>query len=53
MPGNVLLSHEETSHYHRRNAVSPPSSVWDRVGPTRYCHQAVNFLTSQANQLIF
>ena len=39
-PGSVLLSHGETPHYHRRWAVSLPSSVWDRVVPTRHCCQA-------------
>ncbi len=27
-------------HYHRRKAVSLPSSRWNRVVPTRYGHQA-------------
>ena len=38
-PGNVLLSHEETPYYHRRCAFSLPSSIWDRVVPTRYGRQ--------------
>ncbi len=32
-PGDVLLSHGETPHYHRRCTVSLPSSEWDRVVP--------------------
>src|SRR5699024_2871160 len=28
MPGSVLLSHGEAPHYHRRKAVSLPSSEW-------------------------
>ena len=40
MPGSVLLSHGETPHYHRRYAVSLPSSRWDRVVPTLCCRQA-------------
>lgn len=39
MPGGDLLSHGEAPHYHRRRAVSLPSSGWDRVVPTRYCRQ--------------
>lgn len=46
-PGGALLSHEETSHYHRRRAVSLPSSGRDRVVPARYCRQA-NWLTVRA-----
>ena len=40
MPGNDLLSHGETPHYHRRSSVSLLSSGWDQVGPERYCCQA-------------
>ena len=40
MPGDDLLSHGETPHYHRRCVVSLPSSGWDRVVPTLYGHQA-------------
>ena len=32
-PGDVLLSHGETPHYHRRYYVSLLSSAWDQVGP--------------------
>ncbi len=39
-PDDVLLSHGETPHYHRRCAVSLPSSGWDRVVPTLYARQA-------------
>jgi hypothetical protein len=44
-PGSDLLSHGETPHYHRRRVVSLPSSVWDRVVPTRYGRQANWFKT--------
>ena len=30
-------------HYHRRGAVSLPSSAWDRVVPARYGRQANRF----------
>ena len=40
MPGDDLLSHGETPHYHRRCIVSLPSSGWDRVVPILYGHQA-------------
>ena len=40
MPGDDLLSHGESPHYHRRCVVSLPSSGWDRVVPTLYGHQA-------------
>ena len=43
MPGNDLLSHGETPHYHRRSSVSLLSSEWDQVGPERYCCQANRF----------
>ena len=41
MPDNVLLSHGETPHYHRRRAVSLLSSGWDQVVHTRYGRQAI------------
>ena len=40
MPGDSLLSHGETPHYHRRYDVSLLSSAWGQVGPPRYCRQA-------------
>ena len=40
MPGDSLLSHGETPHYHRRYDVSLLSSEWGQVGPPRYCRQA-------------
>ena len=40
MPGNDLLSHGETPHYHWRGSVSLLSSEWDQVGPERYGCQA-------------
>ena len=39
-PGDVLLSHGETPHYHRRYCVSLLSSEWSQVGPQRYGRQA-------------
>ena len=39
-PDDDLLSHEETSHYHRRGAVSLLSSGRDQVVPARYGRQA-------------
>ncbi len=39
-PGDVLLSHGETPHYHRRCFVSRLSSAWIQVGPKRYGRQA-------------
>ena len=39
-PGDVLLSHGETPHYHRRCFVSLLSSAWSQVGPKRYGRQA-------------
>ncbi len=38
-PGDDLLSHEETSHYHWRMFVSLLSSRWNQVGPNRYGRQ--------------
>ncbi len=40
MPGNDLLSHGETPHYHRRSSISLLSSEWDQVGLERYGCQA-------------
>ena len=37
--GDVLLSHNLSSHYHRGCSVSLPCSEWERVGPLRYDHQ--------------
>ncbi len=45
-PGDVLLSHGETPHYHRRYCVSLLSSAWNQVGPQRYGRQANSFLLS-------
>ncbi len=42
-PGDVLLSHGEAPHYHRRYCVSLLSSAWDQVGPQRYGRQANSF----------
>ena len=39
-PGDVLLSHGETPHYHRRYCVSLLSSAWNQVGPQCYGRQA-------------
>ncbi len=39
-PGDVLLSHGEAPHYHRRYCVSLLSSAWDQVGPQCYGRQA-------------
>ena len=39
-PDDVLLSHGETPHYHRRCTVSLLSSGWDQVVPVLYCRQA-------------
>ncbi len=39
-PGDVLLSHGETPHYHRRYFVSLLSSEWIQVGTKRYGRQA-------------
>ena len=43
VPGDDLLSHGESPHYHRRCIVSLPSSGWDRVVPILYGHQANSF----------
>ena len=37
---DVLLSHGETPHYHRRYCVSLLSSAWNQVGPQCYGRQA-------------
>src|SRR4051812_30449307 len=37
--GDVLLSHNLSSHYHRGCSVSLPCSEWERVVPPRYDHQ--------------
>src|SRR3982751_6213258 len=37
--GDVLLSHDLSSHYHRGCSVSLPCSEWERVVPLRYYHQ--------------
>ena len=37
--GDVLLSHNLSSHYHRGCSVSLPCSEWERVVPLRYDHQ--------------
>ena len=39
-PGDNLLSHGETPHYHRRSFVSLLSSRWDQVGQNGYRRQA-------------
>ena len=49
MPGNDLLSHGETPHYHRRSSVSLLSSGWDQVGPERYCYQAIRLCFSKGS----
>ncbi len=51
-PGDVLLSHGETPHYHRRCCVSLLSSAWSQVGPQRYGRQA-NFLIRKAVSFSF
>ena len=42
--GNVLLSHGEAPHYHRRWMLSLLSSVWDQVVRKLYGHQAILML---------
>ncbi len=44
-PGDVLLSHGEAPHYHRRYCVSLLSSTWNQVGPQRYGRQANSAFT--------
>ena len=39
--GDVLLSHGETPHYHRRCIVSLLSSGWDQVVPMLYGRQEI------------
>ena len=46
---NDLLSHEETSHYHRRNCVSLLSSAWDQVVPQCYYYQKKSYIYSIIN----
>src|SRR5437660_8648775 len=43
--GDVLLSHNLSSHYHRGCSVSLPCSEWERVVPLRYYHQKLAPLT--------
>ncbi len=43
-PGNVLLSHGEAPHYHRRRTISLLSSGWVQVVLALYGHQ-VNLST--------
>ncbi len=50
-PGDVLLSHGETPHYHRRCFVSLLSSGWSQVGPKRYGRQANSFSLFLENNL--
>ena len=38
--GDVLLSHNLSSHYHRGCSVSLPCSEWERVVPLRDDHQS-------------
>ena len=40
VPGDDLLSHGETPHYHRRCVISLLSSVWNQVVLTLYGRQA-------------
>ncbi len=47
MPGDSLLSHGETPHYHRRYGVSLLSSAWGQVGPPRYRRQANSVLSTR------
>ena len=47
-PGDVLLSHGETPHYHRRYCVSLLSSAWSQVGPQRYGRQANSLIRKAA-----
>src|SRR4051812_26464115 len=44
--GDVLLSHNLSSHYHRGCSVSLPCSEWERVVPLRYYHQNLAPLTA-------
>ena len=37
--GDVLLSHDLSSYYHRGCSVSLPCSEWERVVPLRWGHQ--------------
>ncbi len=49
-PGDDLLSHGETPHYHRRCTVSLLSSGWDQVVPMLYGRQA-NWLDGPGSHL--
>ena len=40
--GSVLLSHNLSSYYHRRNSVSLPCSEWERVVPLCHDHQTAS-----------
>ena len=51
-PDDVLLSHGETPHYHRRYCVSLLSSAWNQVGPQCYGRQA-NFKIRKAYLKVF
>ncbi len=51
-PGDVLLSHGEAPHYHRRYCVSLLSSAWNQVGPQCYGRQA-NFKIRKAYLKVF
>ena len=51
-PDDDLLSHEETSHYHRRGAVSLLSSGRDQVVPTRYGRQTNRDVMAGAYRLV-
>ena len=50
-PGDVLLSHGEAPHYHRRYCVSLLSSAWSQVGPQCYGRQANSFSLFLENNL--
>ncbi len=59
-PGDVLLSHGEAPHYHRRYCVSLLSSAWNQVGPQCYGRQAnfkirkaVKFSSNSFKRLVF
>ena len=51
-PGDDLLSHGETPHYHRRGHVSLLSSGWDQVVPCLYGRQA-NWLETRTVLLCY
>src|SRR5690625_6431356 len=50
VPGDVLLSHGEAPHYHRRWRVSRLRSEWDQVVP-RLCVRKANGLMRVAARL--